>query len=105
MSLDAVYLNGTLLLGGDLTITGPDTIALPADDANYVTTYGPAGSATSFGLTVLGGAVGGSGTVHVATTSLLALNRVNLNTSVVNQGSAVLLSNNANFTITPGLPV
>ena len=100
LSLDAVFLNGTLLLGGDLTITGPDTFTLPGPLTDYLP-YLPAGAATSYGLLLFGGTLGGSGTVSVDTTSFLGWQRMHLNTALVNNGSAVETNNNP-FTIGAG---
>src|SRR5262249_31620012 len=62
----SLYLSGgTLSIGGNLTITGPDTFAFPTL-AQYVP-----GAPTSFGFVFVSGTLGGSGTVTVNTTSLL----------------------------------
>jgi len=93
LSLDDVYLNGTLLLGGDLTITGPD---------GYLTHDNIDTGLYSFFFN--SGTLGGSGTLCLdsSTSSLLGYSGVNVNLPIVNQGTAIVanvtLGSGASFT-------
>jgi hypothetical protein len=106
-TIDALYLNATLITNSDLTVTGPDTFPTPG--LGGLRSYGGA-PLDAYGFVIYGGTLGGSGTVYLNTTAFLGYTATYLSVPVVNnvlataggQDEPLVLGAGASLTNTAG---